>query len=78
VPTIMRSGPYRVFFYSGDQGEPPHVHVQREGMVAKFWLEPVRLQISGGFGASELRRIEALVRDSAGKLVERWHEFFGA
>ncbi len=75
MPTISRSGPYRFFFYSGDQGEPVHVHVQREGMEAKFWLEPVRLQSS--FGRPELRRVEALVRDSAVMLVEKWHGFFG-
>ncbi len=28
-PTVFREGPYRVFFYSGDKAEPPHVHVSR-------------------------------------------------
>lgn len=78
MPTILRSGPYRVFFYSGDLGEPPHVHVQREANVAKFWLEPVRLESSGGFGRAELRRIEDLIRKSANELIEGWNEFFGA
>ena len=77
MPTVLRSGPYRVFFYSGDQGEPAHVHVQRERMVAKLWLEPVRLQSSGGFNRGELRRIEELIRNSADLLLERWNEFFG-
>ncbi|PYM13369.1 MAG: hypothetical protein DMD81_21305 [Candidatus Rokuibacteriota bacterium] len=36
-------GPYRFFFYSFDCHEPKHVHVRREGMVCKFWLEPVSL-----------------------------------
>ena len=30
MPTVLRSGPYRFFFYSGDGAEPPHVHVQRD------------------------------------------------
>jgi hypothetical protein len=52
----MRIGPYRLFFYSGDGAEPPHIHVERDQYVAKFWLEPVRLARSGGFGAAELDR----------------------
>jgi hypothetical protein len=40
-PTILRSGPYRLFFFSNEGEEPPHIHVQRERMLAKFWLGPV-------------------------------------
>jgi hypothetical protein len=38
MPTILIIGPYRFFFVSLDAGEPPHIHIQRERMVAKFWL----------------------------------------
>src|SRR3989442_13452197 len=51
MPTLLRSGPYRLFFYSGDRGEPPHVHVERENSVAKVWLDPVRLERNTGFRA---------------------------
>jgi hypothetical protein len=43
MPTVLRIGPYRLFFVSLDYDEPPHVHVKRDNMVAKFWLEPVAL-----------------------------------
>jgi hypothetical protein len=36
MPTVLRTGPYRLFFYSGDGGEPPHVHAERDDAVAKF------------------------------------------
>jgi len=36
MPTILRVGPYRFFFYSADGEEPPHVHVERDDSVAKF------------------------------------------
>ena len=49
MPTVLRHGPYRFFFYSNEAGEPMHVHVARDRDVAKFWLEPVRLQRSGRF-----------------------------
>ena len=30
MPTILRIGPYRFFFYSGDEAELPHVHIARD------------------------------------------------
>lgn len=64
MPTVLRIGPYRFFFVSLDYDEPPHVHVKRENMVAKFWLEPVALQKSGGFSRFELNRVARLVNDN--------------
>lgn len=77
MPTVLRSGPYRLFFFSGDREEPPHVHVERDRSRAKFWLEPVRLQESGGFRRAEIRQIERLVTEHKTSLLRAWHEFFG-
>ena len=77
MPTVLRSGPYRFFFGSLDYPEPPHVHVRREKMVAKFWLNPVVLEKAGGFSRSELNRLATLVNENRDYLLERWYEFFG-
>jgi hypothetical protein len=76
MPTVLRVGPYRFFFYSGDKEEPRHVHVERESNLGKFWLDPVRLAESGGFGRAEIRRLEALVRENADRLRRAWDEHF--
>ena len=76
MPTVLRSGPYRFFFYAGDREEPPHIHVEREDNRAKFWLDPVRMQDSGGFSAVELNRITALVEANRNRLLEAWNDFF--
>jgi hypothetical protein len=76
MPTVSREGPYRFFFYSGDGAEPPHVHVERENRVAKFWLSPVRLQESGGFTRTELNRIASLVETRRELFLQAWDEFF--
>lgn len=78
MPTILRIGPYRFFFYSNENGEPTHVHVQRERALAKFWLDPVALASSTGFSAQELTKLSRLVRENATKFVEAWNEFFGS
>ena len=76
MPTILRTGPYRLFFVSQDSPEPPHVHVQREKMVAKFWLDPLVLERAGGFRSHELTAISRLVEEHRGFLLERWNEHF--
>ena len=76
TPTILRSGPYRFFFYSSDRQEPPHVHVERDSKIAKFWLEPLRIENGDGFGARELTRLTTIVRENHDELLKGWHEFF--
>ncbi len=77
MPTVKRIGPYRFFFVSLDYGEPPHIHVQREHRVAKFWLEPVALAKAGGFRAHELNEIARLVEQHQQEFLEAWYAFFG-
>jgi hypothetical protein len=76
MPTVLRSGSYRFFFYAGDRDEPEHVHVESAGNVAKFWLDPVRLQQSGGFARRELRVIERIVAEHQTELMEAWRDYF--
>jgi len=70
MPTVLRVGPYRIFFYASDRDEPPHVHVERENKVAKYWLDPVRLSSSGDFGRNELRRIETILGANRQQITE--------
>ena len=76
MPTVLISGSYRFFFYSGDRDELPHIHVERERNKAKFWLDPVRLQYSRGFSQSEINRIQRLVEENRERFLRRWNEFF--
>jgi len=78
MPTVLRTGPYRIFFYAGDRDESPHVHVEREDKIAKFWLEPIRLQRSKGFARGEIHRILRIIDEHHVQLLEAWHGYFGA
>ncbi len=77
MPTIFRSGPYRVYFYSHEPNEPPHVHVDRDDLSAKFWLDPIGLARDLGFSAHELRKIQRILADHEEQLLEAWNERFG-
>jgi len=77
VPTIFRHGPYRFFFYAGDRDEPVHVHVERDDSIAKFWIDPVRLQRSGGFSRREIAQIHDIIEEHVATIVEAWRDYFG-
>lgn len=77
MPTLARIGPYRIYFVSHDLNEPPHVHVDREGYSAKFWLDPVSLARNIGFRAHELRQIERMVVERRIQFLEAWNGYFG-
>ena len=71
------AGPYRVFFFSFDCDEPKHVHIQRERMECKFWLDPIGLAGNNGFPQHELNRIRALLREHLEQILEAWDEHCG-
>ncbi len=74
MPTILRMGAYRFYFYSHDLiHEPPHVHVDHENDSAKFWLKPVALARNLGYNANQLRRIERIIRLHQSAMLERWY-----
>jgi hypothetical protein len=73
MPVVLRQGPYRVYFYSNEPDEPPHVHVDRDDRSAKFWLRPIRLARSDGFRAVELNRIRRMLKPHERQLVRAWH-----
>jgi len=77
MPTVLRVGPYRFFFYSGDGSEPPHIHVEASGKTAKYWLSPIAPARIGGFSAREARDVERIITTHHTMLLEAWRDYFG-
>lgn len=76
MPTVLRVGRYRFFFFSNEGSEPPHIHVKAAEDEAKFWLTPISLAVNYGFGANELGEIERIVTDHLEILLGAWNEHF--
>lgn len=76
MPTVLRVGPYRFFFYAGDRAEPPHVHVERDDDEAKFWLDPVVYSRSIGFSRRQLNTIQGIIEEHERQLLDAWNEYF--
>jgi hypothetical protein len=77
MPTVMRVGRYRFFFYSNEGNEPRHIHVDAGDQNAKFWLGPVTLATNHGFRARELNEISTIVAENEMRFVEVWDDYFG-
>lgn len=78
MPTFADIGPYKLFFYSAEGNEPPHVHIRRDRSTAKFWLNPVRMATSRRFNHADLRALQKLVEENENAIMEAWNDYFGA
>lgn len=77
MPTVLRIGAFRFFFYSNENAEPAHIHIQRDAALAKIWLSPVSLASSTGFNAADLNTLLRLTRENSEYLLGKWNDFFG-
>jgi hypothetical protein len=76
MPTVLRINAYRFYFYSHEPNEPPHIHIDRDNLSAKFWLEPITLARNLGFSAKELRKLQEILQDNQQILLEKWYGYF--
>lgn len=77
MPTVLREGPYRFYFYSHEGDEPPHIHVNRDDCVVKIWMGNVTVAANHGFAAHELSAILRIAKKHRDPLIEAWHGYFG-
>ena len=77
MPTVLRIDGFRFFFYSLENSEPAHIHVEQGDKVAKLWLNPVALAEAHGFRSHELKRLRLLVIEHRGHFQEAWDGHFG-
>lgn len=77
MPTVLRVAGCRLYFFSHEPNEPPHVHVDRDSATMKVWLDRLEVAKSRGFRAHEIGGIVALVETNRQLCLEVWHEHFG-
>lgn len=78
MPTVLRTGEFRFFFYSdeGNPREPPHIHVAAGGKTAKFWLDPVEHVVSKRLSATDINALQRLVTVHRDTFLEAWYDHF--
>lgn len=77
VPTVLREGQFRFFFFSREETRI-HVHVSHPDGEAKFWLSPsVQLVTSVGLNQRQLREAQSVIETHLGEIKHAWHSHFG-
>jgi hypothetical protein len=77
MPTVLNIDGYRFFFYSRENDEPPHIHVECGDKLAKYWLDPLELATSRRFRAHELTVLRSLIMQYRDVFLEAWNDHFG-
>lgn len=80
MPVVFRWEGIRLYFFSneGSPREPMHIHADRRGAEAKFWIFPdVRVADSTGFDRRTLSELVAVVQQHRDVIERAWHEHFG-
>ncbi len=76
-PTILREGPYRLFFFSREVPRM-HVHVAHPDGEAKFWIEPeLAIAVVVGLAPRQVAEAEDIVRRHLPEIHDAWVRHFG-
>lgn len=76
MPTVFEIFGYRFFFYSNENNEPVHVHVEKGDAEAKIWINPLAEQYAYGFKSRERKEILRLAREHSDEIIKSWNEHF--
>lgn len=78
APTIVRDGPFRLFFFSREETRI-HEHVAHPDGEAKFWLTPdVNLGVNIGLSPAQVRQAQAVVTAHLQEIEDAWRRHFGS
>ena len=77
MPTVLRWNGFRFYFYSHEGTEPPHIHVDKAGNTAKFWLDP-EIELAGdyGLGRRSVTTALRLIREHEDEIRAAWKKHF--
>jgi hypothetical protein len=76
MPTLLVLNGFRFFFYSNENKEPVHVHVEKGDAIGKVWLEPLTVHYFKGFTTREEREILSIVENYRTEFINKWNEYF--
>jgi len=77
MPTVLIIDGFIFFFYSSEGNEPAHIHVEKAGAKAKWWLVPeVRLAYIQGMKKRDARRMQEFVHEHQHTFIKAWEAHF--
>ncbi len=77
MPTLLRILGYVFSFYSNENKEPPHVHVEKGDAEGKIWIDPeIKVEFLVGFNPKEKKKILEIVTENVENFKTQWNEYF--
>ncbi|MEO7293705.1 MAG: DUF4160 domain-containing protein [Ginsengibacter sp.] len=77
MPTVFKINGFRFYFYSNENDEPMHVHVEKAGANGKIWLEPdLNIAYMHHFTSKEVQQIMEIIATKLLTLKQKWNEYF--
>jgi hypothetical protein len=76
MPTVFYFNGYRFFFFSNENDEPIHIHIEKAEASAKYWLDPIDEAYSYGFTSKQQKEIRIIIGYRIIELKKAWNEHF--
>lgn len=75
MPTVLREGGYQFIIFTSDH-PPAHIHVRRDGKLAKVSLDTLEFERDGGFNKGEQSKITEIIRANFDLLLAEWERLY--
>ena len=77
MPTILLIRGFRFFFWSNENEEPIHIHVEKGDAEGKIWLMPnIQVAYLHGFTKKEGKAIIKIITENILLLQRSWYDYF--
>ncbi len=76
MPTILRQDGFRFYFFSNENQEPPHVHIDKNNCTMKIWLHDNTIACTIGYNTKEINKLIKITSKNNLLLERAWHEHF--
>jgi hypothetical protein len=75
MPTVLFMFGWRFYFYSNENNEPVHIHVEKAEMEAKFWLDEDLFEIKEAYSFNMSPKDRNLFGKHFDYIIEQWKLF---
>jgi hypothetical protein len=79
MPTILYYRGWRLFFYTNERHEPPHIHARKGGADCKYWLHPKTVEIEEVYAynmsPADRRAIRKIIFEYFDYIVSEYRKF---
>jgi hypothetical protein len=79
MPTVLYINGWRLFFYTNERTEPPHIHCAKANSDAKYWLDIAGFDILPAYeyniSPSDRKMIRKIIFTNVDYITGKWNEF---